>query len=371
MSEEFTERKQIFAGAIRKCPSCGAQITTDTAKCPSCGFVIEKENASSAMEEFAKKFVSLKTDAEKKDFVETYPIPNNKEDIRGFLNYASSQRDKDYAALKDKVFWLTVWNNKCRLIVNQGFDVFGADSDFMQYLHDYKNGVENSGREIKKIKNKLLLRKMLKISTAALFMLAAAGVFTVKQKKRAELIAGCVVPKENVVIDQTDCFEVLSDAKIETTNISKRVETDSDKPVWCLDTTATVEIQPIVDVKNEFLEVAKQVKPEYYLSPDFHGKVFLRTAGAEEVISCPYQSQNVVLHGFDNVHQVSETLLNSDEKDINKPIKLEIRLTLISGSKRGCENLAIKLHESGKFEFDITAKYDEYYNQYYKSKNGW
>lgn len=86
MSEEFTERKQIFAGAIRKCPNCGAQIATDTAKCPSCGFVIEKENASSTMEEFAKKFVSLKTDAEKKDFVETYPIPNNKNDIRGFLN---------------------------------------------------------------------------------------------------------------------------------------------------------------------------------------------------------------------------------------------------------------------------------------------
>lgn len=367
MSEEFTERKQIFAGAIRKCPSCGAQITTDTAKCPSCGFVIEKEHASSAMEEFAKKFVSLKTDAEKKDFVETYPIPNNKEDIRGFLNYASSQRDKDYAALKDKVFWLTVWNNKCRLIVNQGFDVFGADSDFMQYLHDYKNGVENSGREIKKIKNKLLLRKMLKISTAALLMLAAAGVFTVKQKKHAELIAGCVVPKKNVVIDSSKYFEVLSDAKIETTNISKRVETDSDKPVWCLDTTATVEIQPIVDVKNKLLEKAKQVRPEYYLSPDFHGKVFFRTIMVEEAIACPYQSQNAVLHGFDNVHQVSEKLMAFGEKDINKPIKLEIRLTQIAGSRKGCENLAIKLHESGKFNFNITTWYDEYY-EYYNNK---
>ena len=44
MSEEPTERKQVFAGTIRKCPNCGAQITTDTAKCPACGFIIEKEN---------------------------------------------------------------------------------------------------------------------------------------------------------------------------------------------------------------------------------------------------------------------------------------------------------------------------------------
>lgn len=264
-----------------------------------------------------------------------------------------------------------MWNNKCRLIVNQGFDVFGADSDFMQYLHDYKNGVENSGREIKKIKNKLLLRKMLKISIAALLMLAVAGVFTVKQKKRAELVSGCVVPKENVVIDRTKYFEVLSDAKIETTNISKRVETDSDKPVWCLDTTATVELQPIADVKNEVVERLKEVYPEYYLSPDFHGSVFFRTLGHEAAIACPYQSQNAVLHGFDNVHQVSERLMNSDENDINKPIKLEIRLTQIAGSRKDCENLAIKLHERGKFSFKMTSFIDAYYEQWLDEKRGW
>ena len=176
-----------------------------------------------------------------------------------------------------------------------------------------------------------------------------------------------MVPKKNVVIDSSKYFEVLSDAKIETTNISKRVETDSDKPVWCLDTTATVEIQPIVDVKNKLLEKAKQVRPEYYLSPDFHGKVFFRTIMVEEAIACPYQSQNAVLHGFDNVHQVSEKLMVFGEKDINKPIKLEIRLTQIAGSRKGCENLAIKLHESGKFNFNITTWYDEYY-EYYNNK---
>ena len=71
MSEEPTERKQVFAGTIRKCPNCGAQITTDTAKCPACGFIIEKEKVSSSMEEFAKKFVSFQDESKKKDFVES------------------------------------------------------------------------------------------------------------------------------------------------------------------------------------------------------------------------------------------------------------------------------------------------------------
>lgn len=147
---ESTERKQVFVGNIRKCPNCGAQITTDTAKCPSCGFVIEKEKVSSAMDEFAKKFVSLQTEDEKRELVESYPVPNNKEDLRGFLNYAANQRDKDYPTPANKVFWVDAWNNKCRLIVNQAVDVFGSDAEFMQYLRTYKAEVEKSSSENKK-----------------------------------------------------------------------------------------------------------------------------------------------------------------------------------------------------------------------------
>lgn len=362
MSEESTERMQVFAGKIRKCPSCGAQITTDTAKCPSCGFIIEKETVSSAMDDFAKKFVSLNTEVEKKDFVETYPIPNNKEDIRGFLNYAASQRDKDYATSKDKVFWVTVWNNKCRLIINQAFDVFGSDAEFMQYLRGYKKNIEDSVQAVNKIKTKLLLGKIAKISAVAVLVLAVAGVFVIKEKKRSELIAGCVVPKENVVIDRTKYFEVLSDAKIETTNISKRIETTSGEPVWCLDTTVTVDVKQIADRKAALLEKRKKTKPDYYNSPDFTGEAWFRTLGVEDCIDCAYQSKSVTVHGFDNVHSISDTLLNRNYKEgEEKPFKLEIRLTQIAGSKKECEELAINLHKRNVFSFDIPASFDQYH----------
>lgn len=365
MSEESTERMQVFAGKIRKCPNCGAQITTDTAKCPSCGFIIEKETVSSAMDDFAKKFVSFNTEVEKKDFIETYPIPNNKEDIRGFLNYAASQRDKDYATSKDKVFWVTVWNNKCRLIINQAFDVFGSDAEFMQYLRGYKKDIEDSVQAVNKIKTKLLLGKIAKISAVAVLVLAVAGVFGIKEKKRSELIAGCVVPKENVIVVGTKSFEVLSDAKIETTNISKRIETTSKEPVWCLDTMVTVDVKLNADLIGLQLERLKETKPDYYNSPDFTGKVYFRTLGAEEHIDCAYQSQSVKVHGFDNVHIISENLMNRDYKEgEEKPFKLEIRLTQIAGSKKECENLAIKLHESNAFSFYIQAFYDQYYDNW-------
>lgn len=376
---ESTERKQVFVGNIRKCPNCGAQITTDTAKCPSCGFVIEKEKVSSAMDEFAKKFVELQTDAEKREFVESYPIPNNKEDMRGFLNYAANQRDKDYPTPANKVFWTDAWNNKCRLIVNQAIDVFGTDSEFMQYLRAYKAEVEKSSRENKKLKSRLRFAKIAKISAVAVVVLAIAGIiggnFYMKQKKRAELIAGCVVPKENVLIGGKKAIEVISDAKIVTTNISQRNETGVDvfrevtskDFAWCLDTTVTVEVKSKQKIQDSLLKEWKKKNPEYYDSPDFKGNPWFRTAGSETDIDCAYQSKNATEHGFDNVHQISETILNWNKEGETKT--LTIRLTQIAGSKQECENLAIKLHESGEFSFNIIALYEEYYSRWMRAKN--
>ena len=376
MSEEPTERKQVFAGTIRKCPNCGAQITTDTAKCPACGFIIEKEKVSSSMEEFAKKFVSFQDESKKKDFVESYPVPNNKEDIRGFLNYAANQRDKDYATLKDKAFWTTVWNNKCRLIVNQAFDVFGTDSDFMQYLRDYKSGVEKSSGEVKKIRNRLLLGKITKISVVAVLVLAIVGLLGMKSKKRADLIAGCTVPKENVKIESR-YFEAISDAEIETTNISRRVVSSSSKaePVWCLDTTVTVELKPLVDDEGltyyeGLLKIVKSQVPEYYSSSAFKGRAWFRTIGDENLIECPYQSKSVTEHSFDNVHSVAEELMKAGKDNQYKKdkYKFTIRLTQIAGSRRECEDLAIKLHQSGELSFYMNGFFEEYYAQWLHSK---
>ena len=153
--DETKERTQVFVGTIRKCPNCGEQIGTNATKCPACGFVIEKRNVSASLDDFVKKLASFDHYAKKREYIENYPVPNNKEDIRDFLTYAASQRDKDYDDNVAKAYWVDAWNNKCRQIVNQAFDTFGMDEDFASWLRNYKAGVEKSSTENEKLKKKL------------------------------------------------------------------------------------------------------------------------------------------------------------------------------------------------------------------------
>lgn len=372
---ESSVRRQVFAGSILKCPNCGAQITSDTAKCPSCGFIIEKKSVSTAMEEFVKKFIALASDAEKKEFIESYPVPNNKEDIRGLLNYAASQRDKDYKDAASRVFWVDAWNNKCRLIVNQAVDVFGADVEFTRYLKDYKADVEASSAENNRLRGRLRLAKLLKIGAAAAAVLAVVATISIvsvsRSRKRAALIAGCTVPKEHVSIrgyekvtqdnDGKPFLEILSDATVVTTSISQRVETSSTEPVWCLDTTVTVDVLVTGNIREHIKENFK-VASDYYDSSEFTGQVWFRTI--PEYIDCSYQSQSVSKHSFDNILAIAEEIMCKET--IGKQHTLTFRLTQIAGSRKECEELAIKLHESGEFKFDITAHYDQYY-EYWKA----
>lgn len=138
-------RKQVFVNsAIRKCPHCGAEISSDAIKCPECGFLLERENVNSSLDEFVKKFTSIYDNEQKRVFVESYAVPNNKEVIRDFLNYAKSQRDKDYIDDATKVFWVDAWNNKCRQLVTQASNTFGDDSDFILFLRRFNDEIKTT-----------------------------------------------------------------------------------------------------------------------------------------------------------------------------------------------------------------------------------
>lgn len=233
--DETKERTQVFVGTIRKCPNCGEQIGTNTTKCPACGFVIEKRNVSASLDDFVKKLASFDHYAKKREYIENYPVPNNKEDIRDFLTYAASQRDKDYDDNVAKAYWVDAWNNKCRQIVNQAFDTFGMDEDFASWLKNYKAGVEKSSTENEKLKKKLRsiekskkraagAKKFFKVFGIIVVILAVLGGagFGIKSclgKEKAvqkKILEGYTIPKENVSLGGilgTYC-EVISDAKI-------------------------------------------------------------------------------------------------------------------------------------------------------------
>ena len=47
-----TERRTEFVGSIKKCPSCGEEITSFTAICPSCGHEINSQKVSDTLGKF-------------------------------------------------------------------------------------------------------------------------------------------------------------------------------------------------------------------------------------------------------------------------------------------------------------------------------
>ena len=244
------EHKHVFIGAIAKYLNCGEQIATDVTKCPVCGFVVEKRNVSAFLDAFVKQFTSFKEDTAKRDFIENYAIPNNKEDMRDLLNYAANQRDKVYADDDSKVYWVDAWNNKCRQIVNQALDTFGMDEGFSAWLKNYKAGVEISSAENEKLKQKLRAieagkkraasaKKFLKgfgsvVAMLVVLGLSGFGIKTCTDKRTAEekirqqeltqlktdtiklLAKEIIIPKKNVFLRgllSTYC-EVIGDAKI-------------------------------------------------------------------------------------------------------------------------------------------------------------
>ncbi len=271
--DETKERTQVFVGTIRKCPNCGEQIGTNTTKCPACGFVIEKRNVSASLDAFVKKFTAFTDDKSKREFIESYVVPNNKEDIRDLLTYAASQRDKDYDDNVAKAYWVDAWNNKCRQIVNQAFDTFGMDEDFASWLKNYKAGVEKSSAENEKLKKKLRsieagkkrvagAKKFFKgfgIIVVILAVLGGAG-FGIKSCSEKEkevqkkILEGYTIPKENVSLGGilgTYC-EVIDDAKITFPEIF-------DWYGWYVMRTISVQVRFKEDLSESYKRQAKEL----------------------------------------------------------------------------------------------------------------
>ena len=111
--EEGATRKQEFAGKIYKCPSCGEVLKAFEINCPACGYELRGTKASSAIKEFALKLEAIesrreyekargifatsadmimmsKTDKQKISLINSFVVPNSKEDMLEFMILATS-----------------------------------------------------------------------------------------------------------------------------------------------------------------------------------------------------------------------------------------------------------------------------------------
>lgn len=401
VGEESAQRKQMFVGIILKCPNCGEQIRSDTAKCPSCGFVIEKKMVSSALDVFIKKILSLKTSTEKREYIESYAIPNNKEDIRDILNYAASQRDKDYMDSQTKAFWVDVWNNKCRQIVNQAFDTFGADTEFSSWLKNYKQGVDQTSSENEKLKKKLeRIDKNKKLTaTAKVFfkwffivilgssLLIGAGVgirsCTIKRaekkleaQKQAEakaaerqkLLNGCTIPKENIILGGFvgDHFVAESDvvATLKTTKLESLWDRLWDSwDSWDLgdsgdDGYATHSISFKIKAIDDVSAFIKKTAEEQIMEkgPEIYRYDGIELNGRDIKIETNYGEIDDPSYKQITAKTIASQIINAKKGDVIT-ITFDAKDEKIADGKKkekDLEESLIQLHSSGYFHFQMS-----------------
>lgn len=177
------QRQQEYKGKIIKCPNCGEVLKSFTASCPACGYEVRDAKASNTVSELARKLEAIEatrkppakskffsyqhimdmqtvssTDAQKISLIQSFPIPNTKEDIFEFMFLASSiintsstfsEMDEDKSRHEVALAWLS----KLKHVYAKASQSFGNDDDFSQIIELYDSCMEKIG---KKKKSKIL-----------------------------------------------------------------------------------------------------------------------------------------------------------------------------------------------------------------------
>lgn len=236
---DFVERKQEYAGKIRKCPSCGADIGSFTAICPECGHEINSSRISNEFKKFsdqigdcdmkiansrvepkrgwkswgkAKKIgwvilniytlgvpliiylllpvlgiggMSVLTSDEKKKaaLIDNYQFPNDRETILELLFYIKGQMASLASGKIDRntARWAKIWKIKAEQVFQKAEILFQGD----KISNETYSSILNSE---KKIKRSLLVRVIVAvvvIGAFVIFIFTRSGVGNSVKKETA------------------------------------------------------------------------------------------------------------------------------------------------------------------------------------------
>lgn len=171
-------RQQVYEGKIYKCPNCGETLHSFVRNCPACGLELRGTKATSSVREFALKLEAIearreyerpkglfsssansewisKTDEQKINLIQSFSIPNTKEDMLEFMILASSNwdsslygetdnRDKAKKALAD------AWLSKINQVYAKAKNSYGRDDDFQRIEEIYNKCTDTLSRQKKK-----------------------------------------------------------------------------------------------------------------------------------------------------------------------------------------------------------------------------
>lgn len=88
-----TKRKEIFVGVKRKCPVCGAEVSAFALTCPN-GHELSGISVSKSSKDFQEGLIKYEG-KEERDFVASFPIPNEREALGNFMLMVASILKQD------------------------------------------------------------------------------------------------------------------------------------------------------------------------------------------------------------------------------------------------------------------------------------
>lgn len=182
--EDDTPRQQVFEGELRKCPHCGAPLKSFEAVCSVCGYELRGVKASKTTQQLAEEIAQLertrpkqkeKPKKEKKKFssnnedepdeidksianlIQTFPIPNSKEDVIEFIVLAMSNADTEVldSLAKNGANWAArniiseAWISKLEQAYQKAKILFGENPEFtgLQAMYEKKQKEIKKGRQ--------------------------------------------------------------------------------------------------------------------------------------------------------------------------------------------------------------------------------
>lgn len=156
-----TQRQQEFEGKIYKCPNCGEILKSFSRNCPTCGFELRGVKSTGAVREFALKMEAIELkrvnerkglfgwlqktdnisgiDEQKISLIQSFSVPNTKEDMLEFMILATSNVNYnvyrvDYTSkriAKEKAV-NDAWVTKIKQVYEKAKVSYGNEADFQQ-----------------------------------------------------------------------------------------------------------------------------------------------------------------------------------------------------------------------------------------------
>ena len=138
-TEAPTSKKQVEqAGTVYKCPNCGEVLESMTAVCPACGYEVRNVKASNASKDFSEKLSALTSNNQKISLIQSFPIPNTKEDVYDFLILTAGNLNgltqgvsiRTMDAAKEQMDIAAAWYGKLHQCYQKASLLFKDDTEF-------------------------------------------------------------------------------------------------------------------------------------------------------------------------------------------------------------------------------------------------